>query len=51
MSVVRSLDMVVYRLPDGRWAVLAEWLTDPVVAQTWPEAYWLAIRERTEEWR
>lgn len=43
-AVVRSLQMKVKRLDDGRWTVRAPWLDGPVIKATWPEAYWEAVR-------
>jgi hypothetical protein len=45
-AAVRSLQMQVERLEDGRWTVRAPWLDGPVIAATWPDAYWLAVGAR-----
>lgn len=31
---------------DGQYVVDAPWLEEPVVADTWTEAYWLALAEK-----
>lgn len=36
--------MHVARLADGRWQVTAVWLSEPVIADTWHEAYWRAVK-------
>jgi hypothetical protein len=38
-----SLAMSFDRKPCGTWTVAAEWLPEPVEAETYQEAYWLAI--------
>lgn len=43
-GVVKSLGMIVNRLPDGRWCIRAKWLDGPVIRATWPEAYWASVR-------
>ncbi len=45
-KVVRSLSLKVRRLPDGRWSLKAPWLEDEVVGDTWPEAYWRALKAK-----
>jgi hypothetical protein len=45
-GVVRSLGMHATQLEDGRWAVRAAWLDGPVIEDTWPEAYWSAVKAR-----
>lgn len=46
VTVVRSLGMQVKRTGDGRWAVRAAWLDGPVIADSWADAYWLAVRAK-----
>ena len=41
-----SLAMIVDRDASGRWSVLAPWLSEPVTATSWEEAYWIAIAAR-----
>lgn len=31
---------------DGEWSVLAPWLSEPVTAATYEDAYWEAVRLR-----
>lgn len=38
--------MVVTRDELGSWSVLASWLSEPVTASSWEEAYWEALRIR-----
>jgi hypothetical protein len=45
-GVVKSLGMSVERLEDGRWAIRAAWLDGPAIGNTWPEAYWAAVRAK-----
>lgn len=45
MAVVRSLKMQVSRAGNGKWRIAAPWLEDAVYADTWEDAYWLAIKE------
>lgn len=45
-KLVRSLRMHVQRRSDGKWSVRAPWLKDAVVADTWEDAYWLAMRRQ-----
>ena len=40
--------MVVERTEDGRYSILADWLEDPVIADTFEDAYELAIRARVK---
>lgn len=43
--MTHSLAMQVERV-DGVWIVFAPWLTEPVVAATWAEAWEAAVRAR-----
>lgn len=45
-GVVKSLGMTVGRTEDGRWTIRAAWLDGPVIENTWPEAYWAAVRAK-----
>lgn len=46
-SGVISLDMVVRdRVEGDKWTIEAPWLEEPVVADTWLEAYWMALAKR-----
>lgn len=45
-SSLRSLGMKAKRRGDGKWCVNAPWLRDAVVADTWEDAYWLAVKAR-----
>lgn len=46
MAVLQSLKMQATRTKDGKWRVTAPWLVDAVYADTWEDAYWLAVRAR-----
>lgn len=41
---MKSLQMVVTKGADGKWMVLAPWLDEAVVGDTWEEAYWKAVK-------
>lgn len=41
----RSLRMTVKK-SGSRWVIRAPWLRDPVIADTWEDAYWLAVKGR-----
>ena len=43
-ALLRSLRMKATKRSDGSWSVSAPWLKDSVVADTWEDAYWLAVR-------
>lgn len=45
-GVVKSLGMAVTRIEGGGWAIRASWLDGPVFGDTWPDAYWAAVRAR-----
>lgn len=44
-ALLRSLKMKAKKRSDGKWQVDASWLKEPVVADTWEDAYWLAVKE------
>lgn len=44
--LLRSLNMQATRRGDGKWSIRAPWLVDAVVADTWEDAYWLAVKAR-----
>lgn len=44
--VVLSLAMHVDVTPDGRYAVIADWMEEPFVADTWEACYEEALRQR-----
>jgi len=36
-------------LVEDHWVIDAPWLDTPVIADSWEEAYWLALKERTRD--
>jgi len=46
MAIVNSLKMQASRTKDGKWRIAAPWLKDAVYADTWEDAYWMAVRAR-----
>lgn len=41
-----SLSMEFEHRDDGTWVALAEWLDEPVEAESFESAYWEALRRR-----
>lgn len=46
VEVLRSMRMQASRTSDGKWRVSAPWLKDAIYADSWEDAYWLAVKER-----
>lgn len=44
LELLRSMKMQASKV-NGRWRVAAPWLKDAVYADTWEDAYWMAVKE------
>lgn len=43
-ALLKSLKMQATKIGD-KWSVKAPWLDDAIVADTWEDAYWMAVRK------